>query len=143
MNYLRPETSAYHIRAVRLIWDLERATTEKHLESIISQMLSSSSARDGYDAYDAFGVLWRLSDDAQQPGMRFKVPMLIVFETLKSSDPVLRRLGETWMRCNLKSYMRYARIHLVLSAGINMVSGLWTRYLWSCSTRQYNIAWMS
>ncbi|KAH8110602.1 Dopey, N-terminal-domain-containing protein [Phellopilus nigrolimitatus] len=106
MDYLRLETSPYHVRAVRLIWDLEHATTHHHLESIIAQRLVASSATNGYTAYAAFGALWRLSDDDQQPGIHFKVPMLIVLDTLKSTDPVLRRVGETWMRCNLKSYPR-------------------------------------
>jgi len=33
--------------------------------------------------------------------------MMIVLDTLKSDDPGLRRIGETWMRCSLKSYLRY------------------------------------
>ena len=32
--------------------------------------------------------------------------MMIVLDTLKSDDPNLRRIGETWMRCSLKSYLR-------------------------------------
>ncbi|KAL5535972.1 hypothetical protein ACEPAF_4066 [Sanghuangporus sanghuang] len=106
MAYLRFETSPYHVRAVRLIWDLEHATTHRHLEAIISQSLVGDTAQTGFEAYGAFGVLWRLSDDNQQPGVHFKVPMLIVLDSLKSSDPVLRRVGETWMRCNLRSYPR-------------------------------------
>lgn len=44
------------------------------------------------------------------PGFRFKVPMMIVLDTLKNEEPNLRRIGETWMRCSLKSYLRYAFI---------------------------------
>jgi len=40
------------------------------------------------------------------PGIRFKVPMMIVLDTLKSTDPNVYRIGETWMRCSLKSYLR-------------------------------------
>jgi hypothetical protein len=32
--------------------------------------------------------------------------MMIVLDALKNEDPSLRRLGETWMRCSLKSYLR-------------------------------------
>lgn len=32
--------------------------------------------------------------------------MMIVLDTLKNEDPSLRRIGETWMRCSLKSYLR-------------------------------------
>ncbi|EJC98757.1 uncharacterized protein FOMMEDRAFT_170958 [Fomitiporia mediterranea MF3/22] len=106
MTYLRPETTPYHVRAIRLIWELEHATTHQHLESIIARSLVADSPKDGYNAYGAFGVLWRLSDDNQQPGIHFKIPMLIVLDSLKSDDPVLHRIGETWMRCNLKSYPR-------------------------------------
>jgi hypothetical protein len=33
--------------------------------------------------------------------------MMIILDSLKNDDPSLRRMGETWMRCNLKSYLRY------------------------------------
>ena len=32
---------------------------------------------------------------------------MIILDTLKSDDPALRRIGETWMRCSLRSYLRY------------------------------------
>lgn len=51
--------------------------------------------------------LRQLLEDNLLPGFRFKVPMMIVLDTLKSDDPSLRRIGETWMRCSLKSYLRY------------------------------------
>lgn len=41
------------------------------------------------------------------PGARLKIPMMIILDTLRSDDPILRRVGETWMRCSLKSYLRY------------------------------------
>ena len=31
---------------------------------------------------------------------------MIILDTLKNDDPNLRRIGETWMRCSLKSYLR-------------------------------------
>lgn len=46
-------------------------------------------------------------DDAMLPGFRLKVPMMIVLDSLKSDDPQIRRIAETWMRCSLKSYLRY------------------------------------
>lgn len=45
-------------------------------------------------------------DDNMLPGFRLKLPMMIVLDTLKSDDPNLHRIGETWMRCSLKSYTR-------------------------------------
>lgn len=52
--------------------------------------------------------LWLTFDveDNLLPGFHFKVPMMIVLETLKNDDPGLRRISETWMRCSLKSYLR-------------------------------------
>ena len=49
-------------------------------------------------------VIWK--EDNQFPGFHFRTPMMIVLDTLKSDNPSLRRVGETWMRCNLKSYIR-------------------------------------
>jgi len=34
--------------------------------------------------------------------------MMITLDTLKSDDTVIKRIGETWMRCSLKSYLRWA-----------------------------------
>lgn len=34
--------------------------------------------------------------------------MMVILDSLKNDDPSLRRMGETWMRCNLKSYLRYS-----------------------------------
>ena len=80
--------------------------------------------------YEAFGVLWRLtgkstfilsrsflsflSEDNLLPGFRFKVPMMFVLDTLKSDNLTLRRHGETWMRCCLKSYIRYSNFPVFL-----------------------------
>lgn len=85
--------------------------------------MASPEAKNSHEAYESFGVLWRLTgtpsakfapsdlltsplEDNLLPGFRFKVPMMIVLDTLKSDDPSLRRIGETWMRCSLKSYLR-------------------------------------
>jgi hypothetical protein len=54
---------------------------------------------------DAFPHVVR-KEDNQFPGFYFKTPMMIVLDSLKSDNPSLRRVGETWMRCNLKSYIR-------------------------------------
>ncbi|KAI0718921.1 Dopey, N-terminal-domain-containing protein [Cerioporus squamosus] len=106
LGYLRPSYSTYHVRAVNLIWALERLSTQPHVESVIAQSLSSRQSQELQDACEAFGVLWRLSDDSMLPGVHLKVPMMSVLETLRSDDPKLRRIGETWMRCSLKSYLR-------------------------------------
>ncbi|EJF67133.1 hypothetical protein DICSQDRAFT_151482 [Dichomitus squalens LYAD-421 SS1] len=106
LRYLRPSYTAYHARVVNLIWSLERLSSQPHVESAIAQSLSARPADELQDACEAFGVLWRLTDDNMLPGVHLKVPMMSVLETLRSEDPKLRRIGETWMRCSLKSYLR-------------------------------------
>ncbi|KAJ6623058.1 Dopey, N-terminal-domain-containing protein [Mycena sp. CBHHK59/15] len=106
LKYLRPNFAVYHVRSVNLIWSLEAATSRSHVESILAQTMTSPESRNVQEAYEAFGVLWRLTEDNFLPGFRFKVPMMIVLDTLKNDDPCLRRIGETWMRCSLKSYLR-------------------------------------
>ena len=61
LHYLRPSFSAYHMRAVNLIWSLERLNTQPLVESVIAQSLSSRHPSELQDACEAFGVLWRLT----------------------------------------------------------------------------------
>jgi hypothetical protein len=51
-------------------------------------------------------VLWKLTDDSMLPGEVFRVPLFMMLDALKSTDPELQRTAETWMRCNLRSYFR-------------------------------------
>ena len=112
------------MRAVNLVWSLENTVGSQQIVAIISQGLSSENTADVREACEAFGVLWRLTgipfrphipaaftkqlvDDNMLPGFRLKLPMMIVLDTLKSEDSNLRRIGETWMRCSLKSYTRW------------------------------------
>ncbi|KAH6916730.1 Dopey, N-terminal-domain-containing protein [Coprinopsis sp. MPI-PUGE-AT-0042] len=106
LKYLRADFVPYHARAVNLICGIETATRLCHVESVIAQTMTSPESRNVAEAYEAFGILWRLTDDTFLPGFRFKVPLMCVLETLKSSDPELYRVGETWMRSSLKSYLR-------------------------------------
>lgn len=110
------------MRTVTLIWALENTAGSQQVVPIISQSLSSQNTLEVRENCEAFGVLWRLTgatkhiyrmqsshvwiDDNMLPGFRLKVPMMIVLDTLRSEDPNLRRIGETWMRCSLKSYIR-------------------------------------
>ncbi|KAF8640453.1 hypothetical protein AX17_000117 [Amanita inopinata Kibby_2008] len=104
--YLIPMSAVYHVRAVTLLWSLEGTTTKPHVESILAQKMTSLESRNVHEAYEALGVLWRLSDDNQLPGFKLKVPMMIVLDSLKNDDPSIRRMSETWIRCSLKSYLR-------------------------------------
>ncbi|PFH49049.1 hypothetical protein AMATHDRAFT_5245 [Amanita thiersii Skay4041] len=106
LYYLGPMSAVYHVRVVSLIWSLDDTTTKPHVESILAQSLTSLEPTKALEAYDAFGVLWRFSEDNLLPGFKMKIPMMLVLDALKSDDPSLRRVGETWMRCSLKSYLR-------------------------------------
>ena len=137
LKYLQPTYSAYHVRAVNLIWSLESSTTHSHVESILAKCMTSLKPSTFLAGYEAFGVLWRLtgkttfisfalylsflSEDNLLPGFRFKVPMMFVLDTLKSNNLTLRRLGETWMRCCLKSYIRYSEIPLSMGWMIDIL----------------------
>ncbi|CAE7181510.1 unnamed protein product [Rhizoctonia solani] len=105
LGYLRPEYTPYHVRAVQLLWELQAIVTHHEFESVVAKTMSSQKLGQS-DAYEAFGVLWRLTDDSLIPGYRCKTALLIVLDTLKSEDIHIRRVGETWMRCSLKSYIR-------------------------------------
>ncbi|CAE6407081.1 unnamed protein product [Rhizoctonia solani] len=105
LGYLRPEYASYHVRAVQLLWEMQAIVSHHEFESVIAKTLSSQRLGQS-DAYEAFGVFWRLTDDSLVPGYRCKTPLLIVLDTLKNEDIHIRRVGETWMRCSLKSYIR-------------------------------------
>ena len=61
LHYLQPMFAVYHVRAISLIWSLQEATTKPHVESVLAQTLNSPEYRNVQEAYEAFGVLWRLS----------------------------------------------------------------------------------
>jgi len=61
LRYLGPECAVYHVRAVNLVWQLENANPQPHVEAVLSQNLVSPQSRDNHRAYEAFGVLWRLT----------------------------------------------------------------------------------
>ncbi|KIY52670.1 hypothetical protein FISHEDRAFT_69486 [Fistulina hepatica ATCC 64428] len=107
LRYLHADSVMYHVRAVELIWALESSTKEKsHVEAILAKTMTAAAPRDVQEAYEAFGVLWRLTDDNLLPGFCFRVPLMLVLDALRNDDPSLRRVGETWMRCSLKAYTR-------------------------------------
>lgn len=105
-RYLRPNYSMYHARAASLLWTLENTSAHRHVESIIAETLTSRDTTEKEASYQAFGALWRLTEDSKLPGFSLKVPLMIILDTLTNDDPNLRRIGETWMRCSLKSYLR-------------------------------------
>ncbi|EIW69034.1 hypothetical protein TREMEDRAFT_71761 [Tremella mesenterica DSM 1558] len=103
-RYLKSEAALYHVRAVELLWECNQRAEIHTLENVIARRMSSPIRR--AEAFDAFGVLWRLSDDSILPGDMFYVPLCTLLETLNSLDPNMQQTAETWLRCNLQSYFR-------------------------------------
>ena len=61
LGYLRADLVPYHARAVTLICGIETSTKMRHVESVIAQTMTSPDSRNVAEAYEAFGVLWRLT----------------------------------------------------------------------------------
>jgi hypothetical protein len=60
-RHLRPHFAMYHARAVKLVCEIEALGDYPYVESAIAEELSTARFRSMQDAYDAFGVLWRLT----------------------------------------------------------------------------------
>ncbi|KAA1127179.1 hypothetical protein PGTUg99_029413 [Puccinia graminis f. sp. tritici] len=90
LDFLEGHTAPFFLQAVKLIWELQKSSQFRHVETIISSRLTSEDPRVRVSAFEAFGNLWRHT----------------VLDSLKSNDLTNRRCGEAWMRCSLKSYLR-------------------------------------
>jgi hypothetical protein len=106
-RFLRPDQTPHHARAVELLWDLSKLADIHTLENVIAKQLANRIHKQSIEAMEAFGTLWRLTDEGMLPGEIFYVPILGVLDSLRSSNPDVQRSAETWMRCNLKSYFRW------------------------------------
>ncbi|BGP31712.1 hypothetical protein JCM10296v2_003486 [Rhodotorula toruloides] len=106
LDYLRPGTSPCYLEAVQLIWSIESLSPMRYIESMISARLAQPDANSRLKAFDAFGNLWRFTEDSQLPGVVLRIPMFAMLDSLKSDDLTTRRAAEAWMRCSLKSYIR-------------------------------------
>lgn len=106
LDFLQKNAAPFFLQAVKLIWDLNKLSKFRHVEGIITSRLSSRDPTTRELAFEAFGNLWRYTDDVQLPGACLRIPMLIVLDSLKDDNLVNRRCGEAWMRCSLKSYLR-------------------------------------
>lgn len=106
LSFLQSSCARYHVQTVSLIWALEDLSQHKHVEASICYRLASPNPVVRQAAYEAFGNLWRFTEDSQLPGVRLKTAMYIMLDALRSSDLSAKRAGEAWMRCSLKSYLR-------------------------------------
>ncbi|KAL7419677.1 hypothetical protein Q5752_005591 [Cryptotrichosporon argae] len=103
-RYLRPRAAVHHVRAVELLWEYNQLAEVHALETVVAMRIANVTGQ--AEAYDAFGVLWRQTDDAVLPGEIFYAPMLRVLDGLRSDDPAVVSMAETWMRCSMRSYFR-------------------------------------
>ncbi|MBW0470508.1 hypothetical protein O181_010223, partial [Austropuccinia psidii MF-1] len=106
LDFLQGKTAPFFLQAVKMIWELQKMTKARHVESIISSRLTSKDQLVRVAAFEAFGNLWRYSEEGQLPGAYLRIPMLLVLDNLKSTNLTDRRCAEAWMRCSLKSYLR-------------------------------------
>ncbi|GAA6042706.1 hypothetical protein JCM8097_003757 [Rhodosporidiobolus ruineniae] len=107
IDYLSASTAPWYVEAVQLLWAVEALAPHKgYLESIIARRLADPNRETRLAGFEAFGTLWRFTEDAQLPGVVLKNPMFAVLDSLKSDDLSTRRSAEAWMRCSLKSYIR-------------------------------------
>lgn len=106
LDYLQPACAPCFVEAVRLLWGVEALSDRRHVESMISMRLAAPVETTRLAAFEAFGNLWRFTEDAQLPGVVLRMPMFKMLDSLKSEDLATRRAGEAWMRCSLKSYIR-------------------------------------
>ncbi|KAK4333987.1 Protein dopey [Rhodotorula toruloides] len=106
LDYLQPGTSPCYLEAVQLIWSIESLSPMRYIESMISARLAQPDASSRLKAFDAFGNLWRFTEDSQLPSVVLRTPMFAMLDSLKSDDLTTRRAAEAWMRCSLKSYIR-------------------------------------
>ncbi|CEQ42798.1 SPOSA6832_04666 [Sporobolomyces salmonicolor] len=106
LEYLQPGCAPYFVEAVQHLWGVETLSGSRHLESMIAERLASPTPAVRLAAFEAFGNLWRFTEDAQLPGVVLRVPMFKMLDSLKAEDLATRRAAEAWMRCSLKSYIR-------------------------------------
>ncbi|KAG0232967.1 hypothetical protein BGW42_007780 [Actinomortierella wolfii] len=96
-----------HLRVTQLIWLLQELSSISHeCEAVIASYLVVEDTKTRIDAFQKFGIFWRLSDELKQTSMAFVRPMMLLLDSLSSTNPANRRAGETWIRSNLKSYPR-------------------------------------
>lgn len=106
MSFLSSSQASFHVQAVSLVWAVQDLSKFRLVEAVICKRLSSDNDDERLKAFEAFGNLWRFTEDSQLPGVRLSMAMRIMLDALQSDDLGTRRAGEAWMRCSLKSYIR-------------------------------------
>ncbi|KAF9581925.1 hypothetical protein BGW38_000888, partial [Lunasporangiospora selenospora] len=106
-TFLSEEYPHLHLRSSQLLWMLQDVTSASHeVETAVASYLADDNTKLRVDAFSKFSVFWRLSDDIQHSSLAFIRPMMLMLDSLTSTNPSNRRAGESWIRSNLKSYRR-------------------------------------
>ncbi|RUS22466.1 hypothetical protein BC937DRAFT_88992 [Endogone sp. FLAS-F59071] len=106
-SFLSSSTPALHLRTVQLLWLVQDVTRSRHVETVIASYLIQQDTPRRLTSYERFGTFWRLSDDIPGASIIFARPMFLMLDTLREDEnSTNRRAGETWVRCNLRSYVR-------------------------------------
>ncbi|CAG8446762.1 2882_t:CDS:10 [Ambispora leptoticha] len=103
-SFLNPNNALYHTRCVQLLWNLQKISSAKYVETVFCEYLTHKDIAVRLSSYEKFGIFWRLSDDSFNVSMAFSQPMFLMLDTLRFENPTNRRAGETWMRSQQDSY---------------------------------------
>lgn len=119
-RYLSPAMAPYHVRAVELLWATYKVTQRSRLETVVAQQLTGvsvtgqASVSTRSAALVAFGTFWQLSEDVSTDELR--TPLLLVLDNLQSHDADERHQAESWLRANVRSYLKIVDplLHMLL-----------------------------
>ncbi|SPO39006.1 related to DOP1 - strong similarity to developmental regulatory gene, dopey (dopA) [Pseudozyma flocculosa] len=114
--YMEPDRSPYQIRAAELLWAAQKVTSRGHLERVLCRKLSAPDVSGRIRTMQAFGTLWRLSEDL--PCEELWAPLLLILDKLRSSDLEEKQWAEAWLRVNLRSYPKVVDplFHMLLAS---------------------------
>ncbi|CAG8433328.1 13062_t:CDS:10 [Ambispora gerdemannii] len=105
-SFLNPNNVLYHTRCVQLLWNLQKVSSAKYVETVFCEYLTHKDIAVRLSSYEKFGIFWRLSDDSFNVSMAFSQPMFLMLDTLRYENPTNRRAGEIWMRSQQDSYSK-------------------------------------
>ena len=110
------------MKTTQLIWQLASVANPYLVEELLLQLLRKTGLREGGDR---FGNFWRISEETictsnhssnmdnggttigwSTAGLVFSRVLFWIINFLSHPDPVLRNLGESWIRNYVKSYLR-------------------------------------
>jgi hypothetical protein len=67
LDFLEGHTAPFFLQAVKLIWELQKSSQFRHVETIFSSRLTSEDPRVRVSAFEAFGNLWRHTGNHYTP----------------------------------------------------------------------------